>query len=157
MNFYSNHLVFLCMYCLYITICNSKPFGVCTDDCSHNFKADKRIVLKELDKRKRQQREILRFSKNGRPVSQSRQDPAGVCDSESTKFLCIQIYHQIQWLVNLDTHSVLLISFKNYLLSFNILSAHFSFIYFTWLSLPISIQLYSGNKSSTMFIIYHFL
>lgn len=53
-------------------------FGVCTDYGSHNFKADERIVLKELDKRKRQQREILCFSKDGWPVSQGRQDPAGV-------------------------------------------------------------------------------
>lgn len=63
--------------CLYRSKCNVNPFGVRTDDSSHNFKADERIVLKEFDKRKRQQREILWFSEDGRPVCQSGQDPAG--------------------------------------------------------------------------------
>lgn len=46
-----------------------------TDDGGHNFKADQRIVLEQLDKWKGQQGKIIGLTKDGGPVSKSRQHP----------------------------------------------------------------------------------
>lgn len=47
-----------------------------TNDGGHYFKADQWIVLEQLDKWEGQQREIISLSKDGSPVSKSRQHSA---------------------------------------------------------------------------------
>ena len=46
-----------------------------TEKRGDDLKTDKLVVLKQFDKRKRQHRQIIRFTKYWRPVGQRRQHP----------------------------------------------------------------------------------
>lgn len=79
------------MQCIYW----KKVMGAHTNDCSYNFKADKWIVLKKLDKWKCHQWEIFRLAKDGWPVCHSRQQPVRHKDIHTRLTSIFLMYYQM--------------------------------------------------------------